>query len=528
MVRMALNLLVVLVPAQMVLGDLHGANTLAHQPAKFAAIEGRYDTVRPLPLTLFGIPDDATGTMRYAVEIPVLGSLLLTHSTDGTIQGLDSFPPDQRPPVGPPFFGFRIMVGIAFIMLFVAVAGQILRRGGRLYRSAWFLRLCQWTAPLGFVAVIGRVDDDGGRAAALDRVWPAADGAVGHAVVDRHRRRHLAVALHPGLSHHVPDRHRLHGGDRAPRCRGRHRVTTAHRGRPAHPALCRAHVRAGGGVDHVAQPGADLDGDPRSRGLHLRVAGWLRSRRRHAARPRAAIAARDGDELDRPVLGWERNLAHPGRGGPIGSISRRVRDHHSRRVFPDPDHAAGAGVPWRGVRIPVQACPLAPGLGLGVLRRLASRHLRAGRRARQLHPGFQGRRSRVRWVVVRFRHAVHVADGRGPRIWLHTARCGMAGDENGRRVAGMVSPRRPGLPCRRVLLHRGGEPMDAAGQQRDCPALVRVAQRGFPAAIAGCDRSSGCLCLARVRTRRRVAGLCGLDRAVRTVVRGASRSVCGR
>jgi cytochrome d ubiquinol oxidase subunit I len=154
MVRMALNLLIVLVPAQMVLGDLHGANTRDRQPAKFAAIEGRYDTVRPLPLTLFGIPDDATGTMRYAVEAPVLGSLLLTHSVDGTIRGLDSFPADQRPPVGPPFFGFRIMVGIAVLMLFVAVTGQWMRRGGKLYRSAWFLRLCEWTAPLGFVAVI--------------------------------------------------------------------------------------------------------------------------------------------------------------------------------------------------------------------------------------------------------------------------------------------------------------------------------------------------------------------------------------
>jgi cytochrome d ubiquinol oxidase subunit I len=110
--------------------------------------------VHPLPLTLFGIPDDAAGKMRDAIEIPRLGSLLLTHSTNGTIQGLDSFPPDQRAPVGPPFFAFRIMVGIAFIMLFVTVAGQLLRRGGRLYRSVWFLRLCQWTAPLGFIAVI--------------------------------------------------------------------------------------------------------------------------------------------------------------------------------------------------------------------------------------------------------------------------------------------------------------------------------------------------------------------------------------
>jgi cytochrome d ubiquinol oxidase subunit I len=138
MIRMALNLLIVLVPLQMLLGDMHGENTLKYQPAKFAAIEGRYDTVHPLPLTLFGIPDDAAGKMRDAIEIPRLGSLLLTHSTNGTIQGLDSFPPDQRAPVGPPFFAFRIMVGIAFIMLFVTVAGQLLRRGGRLYRSVWF------------------------------------------------------------------------------------------------------------------------------------------------------------------------------------------------------------------------------------------------------------------------------------------------------------------------------------------------------------------------------------------------------
>jgi len=154
MVRMALNLLIILVPLQMVIGDLHGTNTGKYQPAKLAAIEGRYDTVHPEPLTLFGIPDDKTGTMRYAVEIPVLGSLLLTHSWDGAIKGLDSFPPDQRPPVGPPFFGFRIMVGIAFVMLFMAVTGQVLLRRGRLDHSAWFLRLCQWTAPLGFVAVI--------------------------------------------------------------------------------------------------------------------------------------------------------------------------------------------------------------------------------------------------------------------------------------------------------------------------------------------------------------------------------------
>ncbi|HEX3881800.1 MAG TPA: cytochrome ubiquinol oxidase subunit I [Stellaceae bacterium] len=154
MIRMALNLLIILVPAQMVIGDMHGLNTLEHQPAKVAAIEGRYDTARPTPLTLFGIPDDRAAVMRDAIDIPELGSLVLTHSWNGAIRGLKEWPEDQRPPVGPPFFAFRIMVGIGVVMLLMAITGQALRWRGRVYDTGWFLRLCQWTAPLGFVAVV--------------------------------------------------------------------------------------------------------------------------------------------------------------------------------------------------------------------------------------------------------------------------------------------------------------------------------------------------------------------------------------
>jgi cytochrome bd ubiquinol oxidase subunit I len=164
MIRMALDLLIILVPLQMVLGDQHGLNTLEHQPAKIAAIEGRYDTLTPTPLTLFGIPDDAAATMRYAIEVPDLGSLILTHSWNGTIKGLKEWPANERPPVGPPFFCFRIMVGIAFIMLFTVIAGQVLRWRGWLWDSVWFLRLVQLTAPLGFIAVIaGWVTTEVGR-----------------------------------------------------------------------------------------------------------------------------------------------------------------------------------------------------------------------------------------------------------------------------------------------------------------------------------------------------------------------------
>ena len=154
MILMALDLLIIIVPLQMFLGDQHGLNTLEYQPAKVAAIEGRYDTVAPVPLTVFGIPDDAAAIMHDAVEIPKLGSLILTHSWSGKIKGLKQWPPDQRPPVAPPFFAFRIMVGIAFIMLFVAGAGQVLRLRGRLWQAPRFLWLLQYAAPLGFIAVL--------------------------------------------------------------------------------------------------------------------------------------------------------------------------------------------------------------------------------------------------------------------------------------------------------------------------------------------------------------------------------------
>src|SRR6185437_5213058 len=154
MIRMALDLLIILVPLQIFLGDLHGLNTLKYQPAKLAAIEGRYNTERPTPLTIFGIPDDANATMRDAIEIPDLGSLILTHSWNGEIRGLKQWPRDQRPPVAAPFYCFRIMVGIGIIMLIVVITGQILQFTRRLFDSVWFLRLCQAMAPLGFFAVI--------------------------------------------------------------------------------------------------------------------------------------------------------------------------------------------------------------------------------------------------------------------------------------------------------------------------------------------------------------------------------------
>ena len=153
-VRMALNFLIVFVPLQIVLGDMHGLNTRQYQPAKLAAIEGDWTTSDPTPLTVFGLPNETAERNDYAIEIPYLGSLILTHSLHGEIKGLKDFPVDRRPPVWPVFFGFRIMVGVAMIMLATVLAGWYLRLRKRLFTTRWFLRVCKGVAPLGFVAVL--------------------------------------------------------------------------------------------------------------------------------------------------------------------------------------------------------------------------------------------------------------------------------------------------------------------------------------------------------------------------------------
>src|SRR6516225_630849 len=154
MLSMALWLLTVLVPLQMLIGDLHGLNTREHQPAKLAAIEARWDTERRVPLTLFAIPSDEAERNSFAIEVPWVGSLILTHDLDGEVKGLKDFPADQRPPVAIPFFAFRIMVGCAAVMLGLVLLGGWLRWRGRLFDTPLFLRLLQFVAPLGFLAVI--------------------------------------------------------------------------------------------------------------------------------------------------------------------------------------------------------------------------------------------------------------------------------------------------------------------------------------------------------------------------------------
>jgi cytochrome d ubiquinol oxidase subunit I len=151
---LALWIALVLTPLQIFLGDQHGLNTLRYQPVKLAAIEARWNTGRHVPLTLFAWPDMAQAKNEYALDIPDLGSLILTHSWNGEVRGLKSVPPADRPYVPLPFFAFRLMAGIGFLLVFIALAGTVLRWRGRLYDTRWFAVTCAFSSPLPFLAIL--------------------------------------------------------------------------------------------------------------------------------------------------------------------------------------------------------------------------------------------------------------------------------------------------------------------------------------------------------------------------------------
>jgi cytochrome d ubiquinol oxidase subunit I len=161
-IRTGVWLAAVTAPLQIVLGDLHGLNTLEHQPAKVAAMEGIWETTRGAPLTLLGFPDEQQKTNHFALEIPGMASLVLTHSLDGEVKGLNEFE-NIHPPVAPVFWSFRVMVGVGMLMLATSWWGAYsLLRVGTLNRwqlnafsimtfSGWVAVLAGW-----YVSEIGR------------------------------------------------------------------------------------------------------------------------------------------------------------------------------------------------------------------------------------------------------------------------------------------------------------------------------------------------------------------------------------
>nr|WP_314418261.1 cytochrome ubiquinol oxidase subunit I [uncultured Erwinia sp.] len=156
MLSMALWMALIVSPIQAMIGDAHGLNTLEHQPAKIAAIEGHWENPpgEATPLILFGIPDMKEERTRYALEIPYLGSLILTHSLDKQVPALKSFPKEDRPNSLVVFWSFRVMVGLGMLMILMGVVSLWMRRGQRLYTSRPFLWFVLLMGPSGLIALV--------------------------------------------------------------------------------------------------------------------------------------------------------------------------------------------------------------------------------------------------------------------------------------------------------------------------------------------------------------------------------------
>ncbi|HVL75789.1 MAG TPA: cytochrome ubiquinol oxidase subunit I [Noviherbaspirillum sp.] len=154
MVRMGLGMVAILAPLQLVVGDLHGLNTLEHQPAKIAAMEAHWDGSKVAPFVIFAWPDEQQERNRYELSVPNVGSLILTHEWEGTFPGLLDFAPEDRPPVVPVFFAFRIMLTCGFIMIGIGLIGTWLWVRKRLLTTEWFLKPVGHAWPLGFIAIL--------------------------------------------------------------------------------------------------------------------------------------------------------------------------------------------------------------------------------------------------------------------------------------------------------------------------------------------------------------------------------------
>ena len=167
MVRMGLGMVAVLAPLQMVIGDAHGLNTAQYQPAKVAAMEAHWDGSKPADLILFAWPDQKAEKNHFEIAIPKLASFIITHDLNGLFKGLKDFKPEDRPPVAPVFFAFRVMVGIGIAMIAIGVDRRVFVDAENGFRN----RLVSAAADLCVAARIhrhsGRMVGDGNRPPAV-------------------------------------------------------------------------------------------------------------------------------------------------------------------------------------------------------------------------------------------------------------------------------------------------------------------------------------------------------------------------
>jgi cytochrome d ubiquinol oxidase subunit I len=155
MFSMAMWMLAIVAPLQVVAGDFHGVNTYEHQPVKIMAMEGHYEShPEGAPLYLFGIPNEKEQRLDYAIGIPKLSSLIIKHDLNAPMKGLDTVPDELQPPVPVVFWSFRIMVGLGMLMVLAGVISLFLRWRKRLYDTPLFHRFAMVMGPTGFVAVL--------------------------------------------------------------------------------------------------------------------------------------------------------------------------------------------------------------------------------------------------------------------------------------------------------------------------------------------------------------------------------------
>ena len=155
MFSMAMWMAAIVAPIQIVVGDVHGLNTLEHQPAKVMAMEGHFDShPEGAPLILFGLPNQAEKRVDYAIQIPKLSSLILKHDLNAPLAGLDTIDDDKEPPVAVVFWSFRVMVALGFAMLGVGLFSLWCRWRGTLFENRLLHRVALAMAPAGFVAVL--------------------------------------------------------------------------------------------------------------------------------------------------------------------------------------------------------------------------------------------------------------------------------------------------------------------------------------------------------------------------------------
>ncbi len=349
MFSMAMWMATLVAPIQIIAGDQHGLNTLEHQPVKIMAMEGHFTSHKDgAPLILFGWPNQSAGRMDYAIEVPKLGSLILKHSPDAPMAGLDTVPRENWPPVPITFWSFRIMVGMGLLMLALGAFSLLMRIQGKLYDSRLLHLFAVAMAPSGFIAVLaGWITTETGRQPftvygllrTVDSASPLAAPAVASSLIAFiivyfavftagviYLLRLMAAPPHPGEQGPSKDVPARAAGITPAAGAAAEGAAPMIPNRPSHHLglhhrLCRVRLCRDGRFR------------PRPRHPVSAVSGKARPRRHH--------------ELRRAGLGRQRNLAGARRRRPDGGVPAGLCRADAGALHADDRDAARAGVPRR-------------------------------------------------------------------------------------------------------------------------------------------------------------------------------------